>query len=203
MGARGVAPKAREARPRGRDEIVAALIGACERLCGATPLPLISVRDIAREADVTTGLVHHYFESKDALLVATLRSMSSEIDTVAAEALEATSDPAEMVRAVWRFSQERPAFMLIVAWWLLEGRNVSEAMGDHPFLRRLAVALGGAGDPDGQTDAAVIGSMLVAGTVFRLGFNRALGRPIDDLALPDRFESALVEVTVGVADRRG
>ena len=149
------------------------------------------------------GLVHYYFESKDALLVATLRSMSIDIDRVAADALEATSDPVEMVRVVWRFSQERPAFMSIVAWWLLEGRNVTEAMGDHPFLRRLAVALGGAGDPDGQTHAAVIGSMIVAGTVFRLGFNRTLGRPTGDLAFPDRFESVLVEATRGAVNRKG
>lgn len=189
--------------PQGRAETVDALVSACERLCSTTPPALVSVRDIAREAGVTTGLVHHYFESKDALLVATLQSMSSGFDRVAGDALHATADPGEMVRAVWRSFQERPAFAYIVAWWLLEGRNVTDAMGDHPFLRRLAVALGRAERDEGQTDAGVVASMILAGTVFRPGFNRALGRSTDDPAIAQRFERTLVNVTRNAVARSG
>lgn len=187
---------------RGRAETVDALISACERPCSTTPPALVSVRDIALEAGVTTGLVHHYFESKDALLIATLRSMSAEIDHVAGEALDITADPGEMVRAVWRSLQDRPAFAYIVAWWLLEGRNVTGAMGDHPFLRRLTVALGTAQSDDGQTDAGVVAIMILAGTAFRHGLNRALGRSTGDPALAEQFEKTVVDVTRHAAARR-
>jgi AcrR family transcriptional regulator len=157
---------------------------------------LVSVRDIAAEADVTLGLVHHYYESKEALVAATLRSIATDIDQVAADGLTSTGDRGEMVRAVWRFLQERPAFPFIVSWWLLEGRNVTEAMGDHPFLQRLVASLGGAGDADGATLAGVVIAQLLGGTVLRVGINRALGRPIDDHALIDRMESVVVDTAL-------
>ena len=91
---------------------------------------------------MTTGLVHHYFASRDALVAATLDSMAVEIAAAARSTSEVTSDPGETVWAVWRLMQIRPAFTFIAAWWLLEGRNVTEAMGDHPFARTLAMALG-------------------------------------------------------------
>jgi AcrR family transcriptional regulator len=154
---------------------------------------LVSVRDIAAEAGVTLGLVHHYYESKDALVAATLRSIATDIDRVATDALASTGDRGEMVRAVWQMLQERPAFPYIVTWWLLDGRNVTEAMGDHPFLRRLVASLGGAQDADGATLAGVVIVQILGGTVLRVGINRALGRPIDDPALSDMMESVVMD----------
>ena len=142
---------------------------------------------------MTLGLIHHYYESKDALVAATLRSIATDIDRVATDALASTGDRGEMVRAVWQMLQERPAFPYIVTWWLLDGRNVTEAMGDHPFLRRLVGSLGGAVDADGVTLAGVVIAQILGGTVLRVGINRSLGRPIDDRALSDRMESAVVE----------
>lgn len=183
-----------EGTPYGPREVPEALIAACERLCSSSPPSLVSVRDIAAEAGVTLGLVHHYFRSKDALVVATLRSIATDIDRVAADALAKTGDRGEMIRAVWRMLQERPAFPSIVTWWLLEGRNLTEAMGDHPFLRRLVASLGGAEDADGATLAGVVIAQILGGTVLRVGINRALGRPVDDGALTDRLESIVVDV---------
>lgn len=188
------------ARPHGRDEIVTALLEACERLCSTIPPSLVTVRGVALEASVTPGLVHHYFESKDALIGATLLAIARDGDAAAAAAWEATRNPGEMVRAVWRLFQERPAFAYIVAWWLLEGRNVTEAMGDHPFIRRLVLALEATGDPDPATHAAVITTMLVAGTAFRSGFNRATGRPTGDPVFTGRMERTLVVLTNATDD---
>jgi len=67
--------------PHGRGEIPAALIAACERPCSSRLPGLVAVRDVAGEARVTTGLVHHYFESKEALVAATLRSLAREAST--------------------------------------------------------------------------------------------------------------------------
>jgi AcrR family transcriptional regulator len=185
----------KQPEPHGRDETTAALISAFERLCSTTPPSLVTVRDVAAEAHVTLGLVHHYFKSKDALSAATLQAIARDIDAVAASVYEATSDAAEMTRAVWRVFEKRPAFAYIVSWWLLEGRNVTEAMGGHPFMARLASALDKAGHADARTQAAAITTMLVAGTVFKAGFNTALARPADDPALSNRWEQVLVDLS--------
>ena len=190
-----MAGELREGTPHGRAEIPEALIAACERLCSSQAPALVSVRDIAEEARVTTGLVHHYFDSKDALVAATLRSMSTDIAVTAAAALETTGDPGEMVRAVWRLVQVRPAFTMIAAWWTMEGRNVTEAMGEHPFIKALAVAIGAPQRPDAVTQAAVVASMILGGNVMRVGLNRALGREDGDQELVQAMETAIVETT--------
>jgi AcrR family transcriptional regulator len=186
--------KATEPSGGGSESTPAALIAACERLCSATPPSEVSVRDIAAEANVTPGLVHHYFDSKDALVGATLRHIAAEIDETASEAPQRAGDPEAMVRAAWRFMQQRPAFAFIVAWWLLEGRDVTEAMREHPFLRRLAATLPGTDEAGRATTAGVIVSLLIGGTVFRAGVNRALGRPLDDAALPEALETAVADL---------
>ena len=181
--------------PAGRDQITRALVRACEQLCGEHPPSMVSVRDIAARARVTPGLVHHYFASKDALVAATLDAIASDIDATAAAALAQTGDAGEMVRAVWHFLQQRPAFASIVAWWLVEGRDVTAAMGDHPFLRRLVVALGGPTDPQAASTAATVVVGLIGGTVFNHGLNRALGRPLDDPGLTEALEANIVDLS--------
>ncbi len=53
-----------QAIPRGPDAVRNALIEATAKLCGERSPALVSVRDIAAEAGVNHGQVHHYFGSK-------------------------------------------------------------------------------------------------------------------------------------------
>jgi AcrR family transcriptional regulator len=197
LGAIELQERMNNANPHGREETMAALISACERLCNSAPPNLVTVRDVAEEANVTLGLVHHYFESKDALIAATLQSIARDVDAVAAAAYEATHDAGEMVRAVWRVFEKRPAFAVITGWWLLEGKNVTEAMGEHPFMRRLARVLMEDGDADGTTGTAVIATLLIAGTAFGAGMNTTLGRAGDDPLLAARLERVVVDLAQG------
>ena len=186
--------EASDGPPQSRDTIPAALIAACERLCSTRPPSEVSVRDIAAEAAVTPGLVHHYFESKDALVAETLRSISVEIDASAEAAVRDGDDPGAVARAAWDFMQQRPAFAYIVAWWLLEGRDVTSAMRDHPFLRRLVMTLPGADPQERATRAGVIVSAIIGGTVFQDGINRALGRATDDPAIAAALGTAVEDL---------
>jgi len=192
---------AAEAAPQGRDEIPAALIAAAERLCSSRSPGSVSVRDIAAEARVTSGLVHHYFDSKDELIAATLRAMSEDIGAEADAVLAETDDAGEAVRAIWRFGVVRPAFTMIAAWWLLEGRDVTELMGTHPFLRALAGAPGGPGRDQALTDTAVIGAFVMGGNVLHQGFSRAVGREAGDSRLVEAMEAAVVELARSAQDR--
>jgi len=140
---------------------------------------------------VTTGLVHHYFPSKDALIAGTLRSMSMEMAGSAAAVFETTGDIAAAARDVWRFGQVRPAFMMIVVSWSLEGRDVSQAMGNHPFIEMLVVAFGGQQSDDAVTAAGVVVTMILGASVLRVAVNRGLGREPGDQRLAAAFEDAI------------
>ena len=119
--------------PSGRDQVTDALLTATERLCATGQPSSFTVKDIARESGVTTSLLYFYFESKDDLIVATLKMIASDADALAAH----SGNAQDMAAEVGRFLMGRPAFARIIVWLILEGRSVTDEMGDHPFMRRL------------------------------------------------------------------
>lgn len=167
---------AHASKPAGREQVVASLLLATEQLCSTRQPSSVTVREIASEAGVTTSLLYFYFASKDDVIVATLRSVASEIDAAVASAGGAR----EMAAEVGRLLIERPAFSRIIAWLILEGRSVTEAMGDHAFMRRLMTAFAEYDAEDPQTRAGVVVTMLLANALFHGGVNVALGRSSDD-----------------------
>jgi len=145
------------------------------------------VNDIAQEANVTTSLLYFYFESKDDLVIATLRSIASHMDAVAAGA----ATPGEMAAVVSRSLKDRPAFARIIAWFVLEGRSIAQEMGDQPFLRRLMTTLATNESDDPQTEAGAIVAILLANTFFSGGINVALGRERSDQKLVKALDDAI------------
>jgi AcrR family transcriptional regulator len=180
-------------KPVGRDQVVASLLLATEQLCSTRQPSSVTVREIASEAGVTTSLLYFYFASKDDIIVATLRSVGSEIDAAVASAGGAR----EMAAEVGRLLIERPAFSRIIAWLILEGRSVTEAMGDHPFMRRLMTVFAEYDAEDPQTRAGVVVTMLLANALFHGGVNVALGRSSDD----ERLIQALDRVVALTSER--
>ena len=166
----------RETAPRGRNEVVPAVLAACERLCERTVPARFTIIDLAEEAGITTSLLYFYFDSKEAIVLATMQAIANEADQVASE----HEDPADMVDAVRRFMWVRPAFPRMATALYLEGHDITELMGSHPFLERLIPAAASMADEDPVTYAgkAIIGIMAAA-TIGR-GVNRAIGRDPDD-----------------------
>ena len=189
---------AHASKPAGRDQVVASLLSATEQLCSTRQPSSITVREIASEAGVTTSLLYFYFESKDDIIVATLRSVASEIDA----AVASVGGAEEMTAEVGRLLIERPAFSRIIAWLILEGRSITEEMGDHPFTRRLMTAFAedDAGDP--HTRSGVIVTMLLANALFHGGVNVALGRSSDDERLIQALDQAVAALTSESGTRR-
>ncbi len=60
----------------------------------------IRVSDIAKNAGVSSALAHHYFGSKDQLILAALRHLLSEFQRLAQEALNQVQTPHEKVMAL-------------------------------------------------------------------------------------------------------
>jgi len=96
-------PAARPARLRRVDSEDARrrqLIDATVDAIGELGFNATTIAEIARRADVSTGLVSFYFGDKDGLLEATLRHLARELSRGAAIRLRDASTPRDRVQAV-------------------------------------------------------------------------------------------------------
>jgi AcrR family transcriptional regulator len=87
-----------------------------------------TVRDIAKEAGLSTGLVHYYFKNKDDLLVSVLRVMNENLSFYLAKALEQTDDPKEkliifMDEAFHLVEREKEYFHVLIDFWTQLNHN--------------------------------------------------------------------------------
>jgi len=77
-----------------------------------------TMQRIAREAGLSTGMIHHYFADKNALLAATMRTLLAELRRDVAAGLAVAPTPEARVRAVlaanFAAAQFRPE--LVAAW---------------------------------------------------------------------------------------
>jgi AcrR family transcriptional regulator len=176
--------------PAGRDEVTAALLAATERLCATGQPSSFSVRQIAFEARATTSLLYFYFKSKDDIILATLKSVASEIDVAVAGA----DGVGAIVSAVSRALAERPAFPRLLAWFVLEGRGFAE-LSDDPVLERLIAAFTSDGAPDPHTHAGVAVTLLLGNALLAGAVNEGLERSSHDERLIQALNQALAAVT--------
>lgn len=183
----GATAQAEATTPEGRERVTAAVLAATERLSATGQPSSFTVRQIAAEAGVTTSLLYFYFKSKDDIILATVRSVSAEIDAAVASH-EGVDD---ISSATSRMLAEHPAFPRLLAWLILEGRSFTE-LSDDPFLNRLArmFTVGDSADPD--TDAGAVVTMLLGNALFRGNINVALGRQRDDKRLIEALDGARV-----------
>ncbi|MEZ5812694.1 MAG: transcriptional regulator BetI [Rhizobiaceae bacterium] len=99
-----------------RRELIAAAIDAIHARGSLD----ITIRDIAARAGVSQGLAHHYFGSKDRLIVAAMRHLLSQFSEQIRIGLQPARTPRERISAVIRVSlgekQFRPE---VVSAWLV------------------------------------------------------------------------------------
>jgi AcrR family transcriptional regulator len=147
-----------------------------------------TVAEIARDANVATSLLYFYFQSRDDIIPATLRWIQTLM-----VATKATT-PGETAMAVSNALIDRPAFARILAWLVLEGRGLTEEMGDHPFLRRLTTTLAVGASNGSHTRAGTVVAVLLSHALFADDINRALGRRYDDRRLPEELDGLITTV---------
>lgn len=96
-----------------------ALVDAALRAIGHHGSLNVTMSDIAREAGVSAALVHHYFGSKQQLLLETIRSLLRALRRDAIAALAQASGPRERLSAIVRVSFQTDQFTSeTVAAWL-------------------------------------------------------------------------------------
>jgi AcrR family transcriptional regulator len=160
--------------PRGEDAVRAALIRAGSELFAAQGPANVSVKQVAAAAGVNHGLVHHYFGSKDGLVVAVLESLAEQ----SAQEL-AVRGPLDLVH-----DANGPAARhgRIVAHLILAGEDVVKLKTAFPAVRDLIERFGdrGMSPDDAQTHAAQVLTMALGWQVFETYVAAAAGLQLTD-----------------------
>jgi AcrR family transcriptional regulator len=112
-------------RRLGREGSIDALVGAARELFAEHGPDAVSLRDVARRAGVSHGLIHHYIGSRDDLLALVF---SRSTDHARAD-LEDAADPLEAIRRLRELGGDDDEYARLLAWSLLERRDPAEFHG--------------------------------------------------------------------------
>lgn len=95
-----------------------ALVDAALRVIGDHGSLSVTMSDIARRAGVSPALAHHYFGSKEQLLIETIRFLLRQLRDDAVTALRQAATPRERISAIIRvsFNADQFAPQTIAAW---------------------------------------------------------------------------------------
>jgi TetR/AcrR family transcriptional regulator, transcriptional repressor of bet genes len=95
-----------------------ALLDAALRVIGDHGSLTVTMSEIARRAGVSPALAHHYFGSKEQLLLETVRSLLRQLRDDAVTALQSAISPREKLSAIIRVSFQANQFTpeTIAAW---------------------------------------------------------------------------------------
>lgn len=108
-----------------------ALISAAIEAIHARGMNSITMSDIAKRAGVSSALAHHYFGSKDDLLIATMRHLLDELGATLREKLAAAESPEARVAAIIEGNFDPTQFQpaVISAWlaFFLQSQHDAEA----------------------------------------------------------------------------
>ncbi|MCP4138095.1 MAG: TetR/AcrR family transcriptional regulator [bacterium] len=88
-----------------------------------------TVRDIAKEANLSTGLVHYYFKDKEDLLLNLLKEINNNLKKNTVAALAETEDSEEKLRiyldlAFGQVVEEKEFYYVLIDFWSQANRNV-------------------------------------------------------------------------------
>lgn len=109
--------KARLGRRRGGNNTRDAIIATAQRLFGERSFDAVSLREIARQAEVDPAMVHHYFASKEALFDACVELPANPEKVLAVVTQTVPEERAEVllrtILTLWD-SPAQPAFVALL-----------------------------------------------------------------------------------------
>ena len=126
-------------KPRGRDEVVDALLHAAAALFAAKGPAQVSLRDVAQAANVNVGLIHRHIGSKDDLVAAVLRDRPGFGDL---ERLATTSTPIDLVLDVLAGRARLGGITEVHARLILDGYTIRDFQTEFPVIDWLIEHLG-------------------------------------------------------------
>lgn len=172
---------AKPTRRRNREQTINDILDAAENLLDRKGPDGFGLAELGRDAGVSFGLIHHYFDGKEGLLRAVLqrsmRELGKEINRIQ-EAGELWKPDAPAVVVVFDTYLRKPGFARLMAWGLLKGLLDPEAISlevraDREALDRMVDRLHDGMPGASRLDAAALTTLLTSAV---LGFN--LLRPV-------------------------
>jgi len=150
--------------PAGRDEVVRSLVAAAVELFADRGPDGVALRDVATAAGVNYGLIHQYIGTKDDLLRLVFRSVSEQ----AAERFAAAPDVDAALDELMRPHRRPSAYVTMLAWALLQGRDAQALLGRSPALGVLVERLAGseAAEPEARVRVAATVAMNLGWQLF-------------------------------------
>jgi AcrR family transcriptional regulator len=132
----------RTSRPRDRERTIERILDAAERLLEEKGPDGFGLAELGREADVSFGLIHHYFGGKSGLLKQViqraLRDIGREIRRMQDDGSFWKRD-APAVLIMFDTFVSRPGFARLGAWGLLTGLITADDLADEFRTDRRAV----------------------------------------------------------------
>lgn len=106
----------------------AQLIRAAYKVVGQKGYYDFTIRDIALEAGLSTGLVHYYFKNKEDLLLNLLKEINKNITNVLGKNISKVEDPREklnifMTQAFDLMKNEKDYFYIVIDFWSQVNKN--------------------------------------------------------------------------------
>jgi len=155
--------------PIRREQIVQATIRCLAREGYAA----LTMKKVAREAEVSQGILHYYFESKRAILIAALDVVMADLDRRVAALSEGARDARGRLRAVIRgclglAEESREFWVVFVEFWgeMMHDRELSRINAVlYERLRRMlgaTVALGAREGAFRRVDPVEAGAVILA-----------------------------------------
>jgi AcrR family transcriptional regulator len=135
-----MAEKKNKKQPKGRDEVVQALIEAAAVLFAERGVSGVSLREIAAQAGVNHGLIHRHFGSKENLRKKTQEYLAKNIR-------DDIGTPDNLIDLLGRAEmavQKNPLFWKVMARSFLDGTVEGDVQSEFPFVRDFIDAVGGA-----------------------------------------------------------
>jgi len=117
-------------RRLGREGSIEALVAAARALFAEHGPDAVSLRDVARRAGVSHGLIHHYIGSRDDLLSLVFAGSTEH----ARADLLGAGDPLDAIRRLRSLGGDDDEYARLLAWSLLERRDPAEFHGRSQAL---------------------------------------------------------------------
>ncbi|MCF3638509.1 transcriptional regulator BetI [Rhizobium sp. TRM95111] len=185
-----------------------ALVDATLRAVGDRGSLTVTMSEIARHAGVSAALAHHYFGSKEQLVIATIRSLLRQLRADAVAALSAAATPRERLSAVIRVNFQAHQFAPeTVAAWLA---FYSEAQRSDEVRRLLVVyarrlnssllsSLKQLCPADTAVEIAGGAAAMIDGLYLRQGLRSAPISIESSIALTEGYVDAMLAAVAGAA----
>lgn len=134
-------------RPRGGPEIRAALIAAARRLLEHTLPGELSIRTVAAEARVNSGLIHRHFGSKAALFGAVITEIRAEY----LSQLDPDMELLDQLFAPIEWIVRTPLAGRLLVWSASKGNDPAAFGLDYQLVERAAVLMADHGVEDAES----------------------------------------------------